>query len=71
MDPGPRPTNAETAQLVAMLQDAGLVEVYTDEQDREAYRLTEDGVRVGNMLAIVEGADGDTVLEALRAVSEG
>ena len=41
--PGPRPTNAETAQLVAMLEDAGLVVVYTDEQGQEAYRLTELG----------------------------
>ena len=42
--PSPRPTNAEMAQFVAMFQDAGLLEVYTDEQGREAYRLTEDGV---------------------------
>ena len=47
------------------LQDAGLVEVYTDEQGREAYRLTEDGVRVGHMLAMVEGPDADKVLAAL------
>jgi hypothetical protein len=31
--------------LVAMLQDAGLVEVYTDEQGREGYRLAQHGVR--------------------------
>jgi hypothetical protein len=36
-------------------EDAGLIEVYTDEQGREAYRLTEEGVRVGHMLAMVEG----------------
>ena len=44
MDPGPRPTNAEIAQLVEILEKAGLVEVYLDEEGREAYRLTEDGV---------------------------
>ena len=61
--PGPRPTNAEMAQLVAMLQERGLIEVYTDELGREAYRLTEDGMPVGNMLAMVE--DADAVLDAL------
>jgi DNA-binding PadR family transcriptional regulator len=57
------------AQLVAMLEDAGLVEVYVDDQGRETYRLTEDGVRVGHMLAMVEGEDADKVLEALLAGS--
>jgi DNA-binding PadR family transcriptional regulator len=55
------------AQLVAMLQERGLIEVYTDEQGREAYRLTDEGVRVGNILALVEGADADVVLEELLA----
>jgi hypothetical protein len=61
------------AQLVAMLEDAGLVEVYTDDQGREVYRLTEDGVRVGHMLAMVEGEDADTVLSlaAELALSPG
>ena len=40
------------AQLVAMLQERGLIEVYTDDQGRETYRLTAEGVRVGNMLAM-------------------
>jgi hypothetical protein len=53
------------ARLVAMLQERGLIEVYTDEEGREAYRLTEEGVRVGNMLAMVAGEDADAVLEAL------
>ena len=69
MDPGPRPTNAEMAQLVAMLQDAGLVDIYTDDAGCEAYRLTEDGVRVGHMLAMAGGEDADKVLEALMAGS--
>ena len=53
------------AQLVAMLEDAGLLEVDTDEQGREAYWLTEEGVRVGHMLAMVEREDAEAVLEAL------
>jgi DNA-binding PadR family transcriptional regulator len=52
-------------QLVAMLEDAGLLEVYTDELGRETYRLTEEGVRAGHMLAMFEGEDADLVLEAL------
>jgi DNA-binding PadR family transcriptional regulator len=48
-----------------MLEDAGLVEVYLDDQGRETYRLTDEGIRVGHMLAMVEGADADKVLEAL------
>jgi hypothetical protein len=35
------------AQLVALLKERGLIEVYVDDQGREAYRLTEAGVRVG------------------------
>ncbi len=45
------------AQLVAMLEDAGLVEVCVDEEGRETYRLTEDGAGVGNMLVMAEGED--------------
>jgi hypothetical protein len=67
MDPGPRPTSAEMAQLVALLEERDLVEVYLDDEGREAYRLTEEGVRVGNMLAMVEGEDAEAVLEALLA----
>jgi DNA-binding PadR family transcriptional regulator len=70
MDADPRLTNAEVAQLVAMLEDANLVEPYTDQQGREYYRLTEDGVRVGHMLAMVQGEDADTVLQALLSHSE-
>jgi hypothetical protein len=65
MDPGLRPTNAEMARLVALLEDRGLVEVYLDMHGRETYRLTEHRVRVGHMLAMVEGEDADVVLGAL------
>jgi hypothetical protein len=60
-----RPTLSEIAHYVALLERAGLVEVRTDEQGHEAYALTADGVRVGNMLAMVEGDDAATVLEGL------
>ena len=61
----PRPTNAELAQLVAMLEGAGLVEVYVDDEGREVYRLTDEGVRVGHLLAMGREADGDAVLQGL------
>jgi hypothetical protein len=35
-----RPANAEMAQLVAMLEEAGVVEVFVDDDGHEAYRLT-------------------------------
>jgi hypothetical protein len=34
------------AQLVAMLEPRGLIEVYTEELGRQAYRLTESRVSV-------------------------
>jgi hypothetical protein len=64
-DPESHPTDAEMAQPAAMLEERGLIEVYVDEEGREAYRLTVEGVRVGNMLAMVRGEDADAVLEAL------
>ena len=57
------------AQLFAMLEDAGRIEVYTDDQGREAYPLTDEGVPIGHMLAMVDGADADKVLEALLSAS--
>jgi hypothetical protein len=53
------------AQLVALLEERGLIEVYVDDEGREAYRLTEEGVRVGHMLALVQGEDAEAVREAL------
>src|SRR5688572_16719888 len=45
--PHDRAKPEELSRLASMLEDAGLLEVYTDQKGREAYRLTEDGVRVG------------------------
>jgi hypothetical protein len=60
-----RPTNAEEAQLVAILQESGLIEAYADEQGREPYQLTDEGVRVRNLLAMVAGVEVEAVLESL------
>jgi hypothetical protein len=48
-----------------MVEDAALVELYLNDEGQETYRLTDEGVRVGNMLALVEGEDAGAVLEAL------
>jgi DNA-binding PadR family transcriptional regulator len=40
-----------------MLEAAGLVAVNLNDDGQKTYRLTEDGVRVGNMLAMVEGEE--------------
>jgi DNA-binding PadR family transcriptional regulator len=53
------------AQLVAILEERGLVEVYLDDQGGKVYRLTEKGVLVGNMLAMVKSEEAEKVLEAL------
>ena len=53
-----------------MLEERGLIEVHTDEEGRQVFRLTDEGVRVGNMLSMVEGADADAVLEALSISDE-
>ena len=66
----PRPTNAEMAQLVAMLEEAGLVEVYEDDEGRETYRLTDDGVRIGHMPAMGRDVETDAVLETLLGAAE-
>jgi hypothetical protein len=68
--PGPRPSDLEMAQFVALLEARGLLEVYTDDRGQEAYRLTADGIRVGNMLAMVEGEDADLVLDALLSLPD-
>jgi DNA-binding PadR family transcriptional regulator len=65
MDLDPPPSTAEVAALVGILEERGLVEVYVDEEGRETYRLTDEGVRLGNMLAMVDGEDAASVLEAL------
>jgi hypothetical protein len=72
MDALPEFTNAEMAQLVEVLEARGLIEVYVGDDGREVYRLTEEGVRLGNMLAMVEGDDADLVLRSLlSAEGEG
>lgn len=53
------------------LEEAGLIEVHTDEQGREAYRLTADGERVARQLAML-GEDGqDALMAGLLGDDEG
>jgi hypothetical protein len=53
------------AQLVAMLEERGLIEVYTDKLGHETYRVTDDGVRVGHMLAMVSSGPCEDALAAV------
>ena len=59
--------NAEMDALRDQLADAGLIEVYTDGQGGEAYRLTPEGETVARQLAMT-GDDGDP---AMRLTPEG
>jgi hypothetical protein len=63
--------NAEMAQLVAMLEDGGPDRGLHRRRGPRGVPLTEHGVRVGHMLAMVEGEDADNVLEALLTESGG
>jgi hypothetical protein len=38
--------------LVRQLLESSLVKVYIDDEGKEAYRLTEQGARVGRQLAV-------------------
>ena len=44
----------QNAAIVDALRDAGLAEVYTDEDGREVMRLTDDGVSMARELGILE-----------------
>ena len=49
-----------------MLSDAGLVEQYTNEDSKEALRLTPKGAQLGRAMAMSgEDADAEAVLDAL------
>ena len=61
----PWPTHdAETDAIVAQLGEAGLIEVYVNEEGKETYRLTAKGAPVARAIALA-GEDGETVLDAL------
>ena len=71
MDLDPPPTTAEIALYLALMEKRGLIEVHRDAQGREGYRLTEDGLRVGTMLAMVEGEAAEQLVEALLGEPDG
>ena len=58
--------DAEMDAIVAMLEDAGLIESHTNEDGKAALRLTPRGAQIGGAMAMVgEDADSDEVLDAM------
>ena len=58
--------DAETDAIVAMLEQAGLVEQHVDPDGKPVMRLTKKGEQLGRSMALAgEEADADAVLEAL------
>jgi hypothetical protein len=62
--------DAETDALVAEQEQAGLIEVQVRPDGQEAYTLTEQGERVGRMLAMA-GDDAGIVLDGLLDAAGG
>ena len=58
--------DAEHERMVAMLEDAGLIEVYVNEAGKDALRLTDQGHEMARALATAgDDADPEAVLGAL------
>jgi len=63
--------DAELDAIVAMLEEAALVEQYTNEDGKEALRLTPKGAQLGRAMAIGdEDVDAEAVLDALLDAKE-
>lgn len=56
---------AETDEIVAEFEQAGLIEIYVNEEGREAYRLNEQGARVSRQLAMPGDDEGEGLMAAL------
>jgi DNA-binding MarR family transcriptional regulator len=56
---------AETDEIVAELEKAGLVETFTDDEGKVAYRLTPKGAQLGRSMAMSRDDDQMALLEAL------
>jgi len=57
---------AETDEIVAELEEAGLLETYVDDDGQDAMRLTPKGAQMGRALAMAgEDVDPDAMLEQL------
>jgi DNA-binding MarR family transcriptional regulator len=57
--------DAETDAIVAELEKAGLVETFTDDEGKVAYRLTLKGAQLGRSMASAGDEDAGAMLEAL------
>jgi len=57
--------DAETDAIVAELEKAGLVETYTNDEGKVAYRLTPKGVQLGRSMALAGDDNAQVILDAL------
>lgn len=57
--------DAELGVLTGQLVEAGLLELFTDDDGDEAMRLTPEGEKVARQLAMTDQAGQDELMEAL------
>jgi DNA-binding MarR family transcriptional regulator len=62
--------DAETDAIVAELEKAGLVETFTNDEGKVAYRLTPKGAQLGRSMALAGDKDTAVVLDALLDANE-
>jgi DNA-binding MarR family transcriptional regulator len=62
--------DAETDAIVAELEKAGLVETFTNDEGKVAYRLTPKGAQLGRSLALA-GDEDAAVLDGLLDAAGG
>ena len=60
--------DAEMDAILELLEGAGLVEQYTDDEGKEAMRLTPDGARVARQMAMSD--DPEAALNSLLDATE-
>ena len=60
----------EFDRLLDQLEDAGLVERYTNGDGQAAMRLTSEGEQIANQLALTDEAGHDALMAALLEDSE-
>ena len=57
--------DAEMDEIVAQLEQAGLVETYVNAEGKAAMRLTAKGAQLGRSMALAGDEDAAAVLDAL------
>ena len=57
--------DAETDAIVAELETAGLVETFTNDEGKVAYRLTAKSAQLGRSIALAWDEDAAVVLDGL------